>query len=382
MRFLTAGESHGPALTAIIEGLPAGFRLSIDEIDRQLGRRQRGYGRGGRMQIEQDRVTVRSGLRAGTTLGSPLALQIENRDFANWRQTMHPIDPVAEPRPVACPRPGHADYAAGLKYGVRDLRDVLERASARETAARVAVGAVARQLLVSLGVSVHSRVTAIGGIGTPPELPWDDEASEQSPLRCPDCDISREMSREVERAMQAGDSLGGAFQIAVRGLPAGVGSPMHWDRRLDGLLAQAMISIPAIKAVDIGDGIGQSRLPGSLAHDEFSVVAGEIARQSNRAGGIEGGVSNGSPILLTCFMKPIPSIVKPLQSFYWQTKQSAQAARERADACAVPAASIVGEAMAAWVLCDQLLGQLAGDQWTQVVERMEWLRAEQAWVGL
>jgi chorismate synthase len=230
-------------------------------------------------------------------------------------------------------------------------------------------------------VIVHRRVIDIGSVSAPPDLPWEDEQAEQSPLRCPDRDISREMSGEVDRAMQTGDSVGGAFQVAVRGLPAGVGSPMHWDRRLDGLLAQAMISIPAIKAVEIGAGVRQSRVPGSQAHDEFSVSNGAVARPSNHAGGIEGGMSNGAPILLTCFMKPIPSIVKPLQSFRWHTRQPAIAARERADACAVPAASIVGEAMAAWVVCDQLLHQLGGDQWKQVVERMERLRVGQAWVG-
>ncbi len=378
MRFLTAGESHGPGLTAILEGLPAGFALSVTEIDRQLARRQSGYGRGERMQIERDRIGIWSGLRAGRTLGSPLAMQIGNRDFDNWRATMHPLEPVTEPRPVVFPRPGHADYAAGLKYGCEDLRDVLERASARETAARVAVGAVARQLLAALQVTVHSRVVAIGPAEMSHDAPWDDKLTEQSPLRCPDRDISREMSRAVDQAMLEGDSLGGTFQVAVNGLPAGVGSPMHWDQRLDGLLAQAMISIPAVKAVSIGDAERQSRLLGSQAQDQFSVQAEAVERVSNLAGGIEGGVSNGQPIMLTCRMKPIPSIVKPLQSFHWLIGGAGVASRERADACAVPAASIVGEAMAAWTVCNTLLQQLGGDQWAQVEDRMARLRAEQA----
>jgi len=378
MRFLTAGESHGPGLTAILEGLPAGFALSVTEIDRQLARRQSGYGRGERMLIERDQIEVWSGLRGGRTLGSPLTMQIRNRDFDNWRATMHPLEPVTEPRAVVFPRPGHADYAAGQKYGSEDLRDVLERASARETAARVAVGAVARQLLAALQVTVHSRVVAIGSVEMPHDTPWDDKLTERSPLRCPDRDISREMSRAVDQAKLEGDSLGGVFQVCVIGLPAGVGSPMHWDQRLDGLLAQAMVSIPAVKAVSIGDAERQSRLPGSQAQDQFSVRGGAIARESNLAGGIEGGVSNGQPIILTCCMKPIPSIVRPLQSFHWQTGEAGVASRERADACAVPAASVVGEAMAAWTVCNALLQQLGGDQWAQVLERMDRLRSDQA----
>lgn len=377
MRFLTAGESHGPGLTVILEGLPAGFDLSVAEIDRQLARRQGGYGRGERMQIERDMIEIWSGLRAGRTLGSPLAMQIRNRDFDNWRATMHPLEPVTEPRPVSFPRPGHADYAAGTKYGSEDLRDVLERASARETAARVAVGAVARQLLAALQVTVHSRVTAIGPTAMPQEAAWDDKMTEQSPLRCPNLHISREMSRAVDQAKLEGDSLGGVFQVAVIGLPAGVGSPMHWDLRLDGLLAQAIVSIPGVKAVAIGDAERQSQLPGSQAQDQFSVLVGSVTRQSNLAGGIEGGVSNGQPVILTGYMKPIPSIVKPLQSFHWQSMEAGAASRERADACAVPAASIVAEAMAAWTVCNALLQQLGGDQWAQVLERMADLRATQ-----
>lgn len=374
MRFLTAGESHGPGLTAIIEGLPAGFRLDIDQINRQLARRQQGHGRGGRMQIERDQVQVWSGLRAGCTLGSPLALQILNRDFVNWQQTMHPEQPITEPRPLVYPRPGHADLAGGLKYGSSDLRDVLERASARETAIRVAVGTVARQLLAALQVTVHSRVVAVGACVAPDDLIWDDGQADQSPVRCPDLTISREMVAAIDRAAAAGDSLGGAFQVQVRGLPAGVGSCMHWDQRLDGLLAQAMISIPAVKAMEIGEGLRQSRSLGSQAQDELYWEAGQIVRPTNRAGGIEGGISNGQPVSLTCYLKPIPSIPRPLASWHWTEHTAGQASRERADACAVPAASIVGEAMASWTVCNLLLQQLGGDQWTQVRERMVELR--------
>lgn len=379
MRFLTAGESHGPGLTTIVEGLPAGFLLSIEEIDGQLARRQSGHGRGDRMRIERDRVEIWSGLRAGKTLGSPLTMLIRNQDFANWQATMHPLEPVTEARPVVFPRPGHADYAAGQKYGSEDLRDVLERASARETAARVAVGAVARQMLAAIQVTVHSRVTAIGQVEAPADMPWNDQLVDASPVRCADRGISREMSSSVDRAKLEGDSLGGAFQIAVLGLPSGVGSPMHWDQRLDGLLAQAMVSIPAIKAVEIGAGLRQSKLLGSQAQDQFALRDGIVSRLTNYAGGLEGGVSNGQPIVITCFMKPIPSIARPLQSFHWQTGEPGIASRERADACAVPAASIVGEAMASWTVCNALLQQLGGDQWTQVVERMNRLRQQQPW---
>lgn len=376
MRFITAGESHGPGLTAIIDGLPAGFNLSIPAINQQLVRRQQGYGRGGRMQIEQDEVEVWSGLRASLTLGSPLTLHIKNRDFVNWQRTMHPIDPVIEDRPLVYPRPGHVDLAGGLKYGSADLRDVMERASARETAARVAVGAVARQLLEALLITVQSRVISIGQVSASDDLPWDGALTEASLVRCPNPGISREMISAIDQAKANGDSLGGAFQVAVTGLPAGVGSPMLWDQRLDGLLAQAMVSIPAIKAVEIGMGLRQSKLLGSQAQDELFWQDGQVVRPTNRAGGIEGGVSNGSPVVLTCFMKPIPSIVKPLASFHWETGEAGFAGKERADACAVPAASIVGEAMASWTICNVLLQQLGGDQWSQVVERMARLRQQ------
>jgi chorismate synthase len=326
------------------------------------------------MQLEQDQVEVMSGLRAGVTLGSPLALQIKNRDFTNWQQTMDPVQPVAVERPLLYPRPGHVDLAGGLKYGVDDLRNVSERASARETAARVAVGAVARQLLAALDVSVHSRVVAIGECEASRELPWDDDLTEASPVRCPDAAISREMTAAIDCVQAAGDSLGGAFQVAVSGLPVGIGSPMHWDQRLDGLLAQAMISIPAVKAVEIGEGLLQSKLPGSQAQDQLYLQDGQVQRPTNRAGGIEAGVSNGAPVVLTCYMKPIPSIIQPLSSFHWHQHTAGVASQERADACAVPAASIVGEAMVSWTICCLLLQQLGGDQWAQVVWRLQQLR--------
>ncbi|NLY54539.1 MAG: chorismate synthase [Firmicutes bacterium] len=374
MRFLTAGESHGPGLTVIIEGLPAGFQLSIDELNRELARRQQGYGRGARMQIESDQVQVYSGLRAGRTLGSPLTLHIANRDYANWKPFTHPLA-VSEPgREIICPRPGHADFAGGFKYGFADLRDVADRASARETAARVAVGGVAKQMLAALAITIRSRVIAIGEVGMGADAPWDEAAVEACPLRCGEAEISREMIAAIDAAAERGDSWGGAFQLEARGVPIGLGSVMHWDRRLDGLIAQALISIPAIKGLEFGQGIWQSRVPGSQAQDQLYWTDNGPRRETNWAGGLEGGMSNGEPISVVCYMKPIPSIAQPLSSFHWLTRTSAMASRERADTCAVPAASIVGEAVMAITLLQVLLEQVGGDRWQQVVERVEALR--------
>lgn len=367
LRFLTAGESHGPGLTVIIEGLPAGFQLSVADINEELARRQQGHGRGLRMEIEKDKAQVSAGLRAGVTIGSPVAITIENRDFCNWAAAMHPTESITEERPIEAPRPGHADLAGGFKYG-SELRNIAERASARETAARVAVGAVAKQMLMDLGVMVESQVTGIGDIEQEPPLVWDKERIEASPVRCPDERVSHLMQQLIDESKRSGDSVGGAFVVRINGLPPGVGSVMHWDRRLDGLLAQAIISIPGIKACELGEGIKQSRLPGSLAQDQLHWDHGP-KRLTNLAGGLEGGMTNGSPLLLKAYMKPIPSIPKQLQSFNWLDRTPQSASRERADVCAVPAASIVGEAMLAIVVLNALLQQLGGDRWPQVKER-------------
>ncbi len=369
MRWLTAGESHGPGLTLIMEGLPAGCEISITGIDRMLSRRQQGYGRGARMKIERDRVQVISGLRAGRTLGSPLSLFISNLDYENWRDVMDPLEPPKADRRLLCPRPGHADLAGGYKYGLTDLRDIAERASARETATRVAVGAVALQLLTSLDVCIRSRVTAIGTVNDASQE-WHEDAIDASPVRCGDAGTTTRMLEAIDEALSAGDSLGGSFQVRVDGLPPGIGSVMHWDQRLDGRIAQALMSIPGIKAVELGEAIRQSQLPGSQAHDQIVWKDGPC-RLSNLAGGIEGGMSNGEALVVTAYMKPIPSIGVPQQSYHWLTLEPAAASRERADACAVPAASIVGEAMVAIVLLEALLQQLGGDRWEQVQERWQ-----------
>lgn len=370
MRWLTAGESHGPGLTVIMEGLPAGCDLSVEQIDCMLQRRQQGYGRGPRMKIEQDRVQILSGLRAGKTLGSPLTLFIKNLDYDNWRRVMDPLNPVEEDRRLLCPRPGHADLAGGSKYGLTDLREVAERASARETASRVAAGAVAAQLLAGLGIRLRSRTISIGGIKASSLDNWDMEQIEASPIRSPDPQATLRMLSAIDAALNTGDSLGGSFQVRVDGLPPGIGSVMHWDQRLDGQIAQALVSIPGVKGVELGDAIRQSMLPGSLAQDQVVWQDG-IQHLSNLAGGLEGGMSNGEAVIATAYMKPIPSIRIPLNSFHWHTLEPAVASRERADACAVPAASIVGEAMVALVMVEAILHQLGGDRWGQVLERWE-----------
>ena len=361
LRFLTAGESHGPCLTAIVEGLPAGLTVDIEAINRDLSRRQAGYGRGGRMNIEQDAVEILSGVIGGKTTGAPVALRIENRDWANWREHWAAGD---LPK-LTVPRPGHADYAGMLKYGLGDARPILERASARETAARVAVGALAKLLLAEFGVAVGSYVEAIGKVAaTIPDLPpaelW--ARAEASDVRCPDRQAARQMREAIDAARQAGDSLGGVFVATVTGVPVGLGSHVQWDRRLDARLAAAAMSIPAVKGIEIGPAFENARLPGTQVHDGF--VIGEmrrIARTSNRAGGIEGGISNGEPIVVRAAMKPIPTTVTPLRSVDLATGAEAATQYQRSDVCAVPAAAVVGEAMVAWVLADALVEKRGGD---------------------
>jgi chorismate synthase len=364
MRFLTAGESHGPCLTAIIEGLPAGLVLDVDVVNRELARRQGGYGRGGRMKIEQDKVEILSGVIGDKTIGSPVSLRIENRDWANWRERW-----AAGLPKLSVPRPGHADYAGMVKYGLGDARPILERASARETAARVAVGAVTKLLLAEFGVVVGSHVAEIGGIAAQiPALEWADlwAQAEASDVRCPDEAAAAKMRERIDAAREAGDSLGGVFVIAATGLPVGLGSHVQWDRRLDARLAAAVMSIQAIKGVEIGSAFENAQLPGTKVHDEIKIADSKsqianITRTSNRAGGIEGGMTNGQPVVLRAAMKPIPTTITPQKSVDLATGEEATTQYQRSDVCAVPAASVVGEAMVAWVLADALVEKLGGD---------------------
>lgn len=376
MRFLTAGESHGPVLTAIIEGLPAGLPITEEYINVQLARRQGGYGRGGRMKIEKDRVKILSGVRGGLTLGSPVTLQVENRDWENWRHIMDPSPGAgSSDRRVTRPRPGHADLAGGIKYRHRDLRNVLERSSARETAARVAVGAVARKFLEELEITIMGAVIRIGSVETKwPRLPVHEIKAilDKSQLLCPDPKSEETMKKEIDLAREAGDSLGGVFEIQVHGVPTGLGSHVHWDRKLDGRLAGALMSIQAIKGVEVGLGFLSATLPGSQVHDEIFYAAGKgLYRETNRAGGIEGGISNGEPLVVRAAMKPIPTLYKPLRSIDLETREIKEASVERSDVCAVPAACVVGEAVVAQVLAPECMEKFGGDHMEEIKERVD-----------
>jgi chorismate synthase len=374
LRFLTAGESHGQALVVTVDGMPAGLQLDIDALNLQLRRRQGGYGRGRRMQIESDRAEVLSGVRHGVTTGAPIAMLIRNRDWVNWQQTMYveaekpesATGPANRPS-VTRPRPGHADLAGAIKYGHTDIRDVLARASARETAARVAAGSLARQLLGQFGMRVASHVSAIGGVSLPADrvVSFDEAvALPDDPLRCADAELQPRMIAAIDAAKEAGDTLGGAFEVIVTGVPPGLGSYVQWDRKLDGRLAQAMMCIHAIKAVGIGIGPDVAFRPGSRVHDEILPPHQDTdlpARPSNNAGGLEGGVTNGQDLRVSGFMKPIATLMKPLRSVDLNTLQDAEAAIERSDVCAVPAAAVVGEAMVSFVLADAFLEKFGGD---------------------
>jgi chorismate synthase len=370
LRFLTAGESHGPSLVAIVEGLPAGLEVDVEAIDRDLARRQGGYGRGARMRIEQDRVDIIGGVIGGRTTGAPVALRIENRDWPNWRDSWA----TGELPPLTVPRPGHADYAGMLKYGFSDARPILERASARETATRVAVGALAKLLLSAFDILIGSYVTEIGGVvATVPELPVSElwALAEASDVRCPDAEAAARMRAAIDRARQAGDSLGGVFVVTATGVPVGLGSHVHWDRRLDARLAAALVSIPAVKGVEIGPAFDNARLPGTCVHDEFVWAEGRVARLSNRAGGIEGGMSNGQPVEVRAAMKPIPTTIRPLRSVDLVSGTEAATQYQRSDVCAVPAAAVVGEAMMAWVLAEALVEKYGGDSLSEMKRNME-----------
>jgi chorismate synthase len=383
LRLTTAGESHGPGLTCIIEGLPAGLELDREALDRDLSRRQLGHGRGGRMKIERDRVQVTGGVRHGRTLGGPIALQVVNRDFANWEERMNPWPVESEMAEVHLPRPGHADLVGTQKYGLSDVRDILERASARETAARVAGGAVAKAFLSALGVSVYSHVIQITGVSAPrrDDLgPEDFAAVDESPVRCLDDEAGRAMVAEINRLRKANESLGGVFEVRAFGLHPGLGSHVAWQERLDGILGQAILSIQAVKAVAIGDGLEVAGLPGSQAHDEiFYDDERGFWRHTNRAGGIEGGMTTGEPLVVRGAMKPLPTLTKPLRSVDIATHEPAEALRERTDSCTVPAAGVVGEAMVAFVLADAYRRKFGGDHIDDVreavrayEERIQW----------
>jgi chorismate synthase len=365
LELITAGESHGPGLTCVVQGLPAGLELDRAAIDRDMARRQLGHGRGGRMKIESDHAIVTAGVRHGRTLGGPIALEVPNRDYANWEERMNPWPVDNPPAEVHLPRPGHADLVGTQKYGVSDVRNILERASARETAARVAGGALARAFLAALGVSVHSHVLQITGVAAPrrDDLTPEDFASvDESPVRCLDPDASRAMVEEINRLRKANESLGGVFEVRAFGLLPGLGSHVSWRERLDGCLGQAIMSIQAVKGAAVGDAIEVAGLPGSQAHDEiFWDDESGFHRQTNRAGGLEGGMTTGDPLVVRGFMKPIPTLTKPLRSVDIATHEPAQALRERTDSCTVPAAGVVAEAMVCFVLADAYRRKFGGD---------------------
>jgi chorismate synthase len=391
MRFLTAGESHGKALIAIVDGVPAGLPIDFDSITAELRRRQTGYGRGRRMAIESDRAEALSGIRHGKSTGAPIALLIPNKDWENWQRTMHvePEMPAAatgsDRPPVTRPRPGHADLAGFVKYAHDDMRNVLERASARETAARVAVGAIARQLLKCLGVDIVSHVVTIGRASLPDPLALGYDAVKaigaDTPLHCADPDVERQMIAEIDRARDAGDTMGGTFEIIAHHVPPGLGSYVQWDRKLDGRLAQALMSIPAIKAVGIGRGPDVATIPGSRVHDEIlpaaqpALASIPVARPTNNAGGLEGGVTNGEDLRISGYMKPISTLMKPLRSVDLNTMIESPATIERSDVCAVPAAAVVGEAMVAFVLADAAIEKYGGDTLEEL--RSNWLATQE-----
>ena len=384
LRFTTAGESHGRALVAIVEGLPAGLPIEVDQINHELWRRQQGYGRGARMKIEKDEIEILSGVRHGLALGSPLALMIENKDWANWDEVMAVQAKELAPeksRRVKRPRPGHADLAGGLKFDARDLRNILERASARETAARVACGAIAKQLLENFGVEIRSHVIQLGGIPEQPvEHTFEQVSSipDDSPLRCADVEVQQRMIQLIDEKKAEGDTLGGIFEVIARDAPPGLGSYTAWDLKLDGRLAKAIMSIPAVKAVSIGAGIEASSLPGSEVHDEigYSEEANEFLRETNRAGGLEGGVTNGEEIRVRGFLKPISTLRRALRSVDIDTKQEERAAFERSDITVVPAAGVIGEAMVALVLAQAMREKFGGDSLGEMKRNYEGYREQ------
>ncbi|WP_062232144.1 chorismate synthase [Fictibacillus sp. FJAT-27399] len=379
MRYLTAGESHGPQLTTILEGIPSGLPLTAAEINEELSRRQKGHGRGRRMQIEKDQAIINSGVRHGYTLGSPITLAVENRDFKHWTKIMgaEPLEEDSDEvkRQITRPRPGHADLNGAIKYNHRDMRNVLERSSARETTVRVAAGAVAKQLLKELGIKVGGHVIEIGGV-VAEQLSFESiedlqERTEASPVRCLDEKAGKKMMRAIDEAKEKGDSIGGIVEVIVEGMPVGVGSYVHYDRKLDAKLAAAIMSINAFKGAEIGIGFEAAHKPGSLVHDEILWNEEDgYTRRTNNAGGLEGGMTTGMPIVVRGVMKPIPTLYKPLQSIDIDSKEPFQASIERSDSCAVPAASVVAEAVVAWELAAVIVEQFGVDNMERIKENI------------
>jgi len=373
-RFLTGGESHGKALTAIVEGVPAGLRLDEDFMASDLKRRQGGYGRSSRQKIEHDRADILSGVCHGLTIGSPVTLVIWNKDWENWKTAMS-VSPVeGDTKRMTRPRPGHADLAGVTKYGLDDVRPILERASARETAARVAAGAVARRFLEEFGIEIHSHTLAIGGQWAKVATPVDWQDVEKSPVRCADASAGKAMMAAIDEAVGSGDTVGGVSEIVAFGIPVGLGSHIQWDRRLDGKIGQAMMSIQSVKGLEVGDAFKVAEERGSQVHDGIEMGGGSRypwQRKSNRAGGIEGGISNGEPIVLRLVVKPIPTLAKPLPSVDLATGESVQAHFERSDVCVVPAVGVIGEAMLAMVLADAMLEKFGGDSMEETRRNLE-----------
>ena len=380
LRYFTAGESHGEALVAFLSGIPAGLKIDQAFLDRELWRRQQGYGRGGRMKIERDAARIISGVRQGKTIGSPIAVQIENRDWKNWQESL----PVAEGDPakhkrVSSPRPGHADLAGALKYNFPEARYVLERASARESAARVAIGAIAKLFLHEFGIEVLSHVVTTGSVSVTDQVPWEEIRvlydREEVVLNCADPEIEQRMKNEVDKVLKSGDSLGGVFEVVVCHVPPGLGTYAQWDERLDAMLAAAVMSLQAVKAVEIGTGVAAAFAPGSAVHDEIGYVADSgftaFSRTRNNAGGIEGGVSNGEEIRVRGYLKPISTLRRPLQSVDFSTREPVKAAYERSDVCVVPAAGVAGEAMVALTLARCALEKFGGDSMIETLRNFQ-----------
>jgi len=372
IRFLTAGESHGPALSAIIEGLPAGLPVDIEGINYELYRRQQGFGRGGRMKIETDRLEILSGVRSGKTLGSPVAFVIQNKDWENWTEIMA-VEKGSPGREISKPRPGHADLSGSMKYDFDDIRNVLERSSARETAMRTACGAFAKQLLKYFNIEIFSHVLQIGPVKADPEKFSEillsmqiNKIADQSPVRCLDKEAEEAMVEHIKKTKSAGDTCGGVFQVVVKNVPPGLGSYVHWDRKLSGQLAVAVMSIQAVKGIEIGAGFGAAGLPGSQFHDEIIYENQTFQRKTNNAGGLEGGMSNGMDIVFQVFKKPIPTLMKPLESVDVKTKEIFQAHKERSDITAVPACAVIAEAAAAPVIANAFLEKFGGDNITDI----------------
>lgn len=379
IRFLTAGESHGPGLVTIVEGLPKGLGIGVDDFASELARRRAGYGRGKRMTIESDELEILGGIRHGFTLGSPVAVVIRNSEWPKWSSIMSP-EPAEAGKEVTRPRPGHADLAGMIKYETEDARDILERASARETAARTIAGVLAKKLLEAVGIRIVSHVVSIGDVESqgPAPLPGDADLIDQSEVRCLDPLASERMIEAIDRAREERDTLGGVFEVLAYDVPIGIGSHVQYDRRLDALLAASLMSIPAIKGVEVGDGFAVAGLPGTKSHDEIVRIDGVLDRETNRAGGTEGGMTNGKPVRVRAAMKPISTLMQPLRTVDMETGEPAQAVRERSDVCAVPAAAVVGEQMMAVTIAGEMQRKFGGDTMVELTESVDGYRARVA----